>query len=285
MRNRRGGSGRSSQLPSLEGDDRKPGRSKPVLTICVVVLVLIGIGAFVLRNEISAALNPPSPEQNSQPVAESDEDSVNARTDTRAEDRSRRDQAAQEPVDEQPTAGEAAPAPTEPAAVSQDKLFTIEELKTHDGSDSSKPIYLGLVGEVFDVSKAPQYYGQDGGYSFFSGRDGTRAFVTGDFTEEGLIDDVTGLSSANILGIVEWQVMYRKDYTYVGKLIGTYYDAHGRPTENLKNYNNLVEIANGDKLSEEEERRMFPPCNSHWAQGKGGTVWCSKERYSKKIVR
>jgi len=40
--------------------------------------------------------------------------------------------------------------------------------------------------QVFDVTKGRKHYGPGGGYSFFSGRDGSRAFVSGDFTEEGV---------------------------------------------------------------------------------------------------
>lgn len=43
-----------------------------------------------------------------------------------------------------------------------------------------------FVRQVFDVTRAPQYYAPpDGGYAFFSGRDGTRAFITGEFNETG----------------------------------------------------------------------------------------------------
>ena len=61
-----------------------------------------------------------------------------------------------------------------------------------------------MLGQVFDVSKAPQFYGPEGGYGFFAGRDASRAFVTGDFDEEGLIDDVAGLSSSDYIGLDEW---------------------------------------------------------------------------------
>lgn len=40
--------------------------------------------------------------------------------------------------------------------------------------------------QVFDVTRAPQYYAHpDGGYAFFSGRDGSKAFITGEFNETG----------------------------------------------------------------------------------------------------
>ena len=36
--------------------------------------------------------------------------------------------------------------------------------------------------------------------------------MTGDFDEEGLIDDVAGLSSSDYIGLDEWIGLYHKDY-------------------------------------------------------------------------
>ena len=94
----------------------------------------------------------------------------------------------------------------------QEKIFTREELKKYDGSEGSPGIFLAMLGQVFDVSKAPQFYGPEGGYGFFAGRDASRAFVTGDFDEEGLIDDVAGLSNSDYIGLDEWIGLYHKDY-------------------------------------------------------------------------
>ena len=59
-------------------------------------------------------------------------------------------------------------------------------------------LLLAVLGEVFDVSKGAKHYAPGMGYSFFTGRDGSRAFVTGDFTEAGLVDDLTGLSPTDV---------------------------------------------------------------------------------------
>ena len=88
--------------------------------------------------------------------------------------------------------------------VSSTKIFTKEELKAHDGSIVGKGPYLALMGEVFDVSSKVETYGPDGGYSFFSGKDGSRAFVTGDFSEAGLTDDIDNLSYQDYIGLQEW---------------------------------------------------------------------------------
>ena len=78
------------------------------------------------------------------------------------------------------------------------KVFTADELQQYsgDGVKSTgtepleKPIYLAVMGKVFDVSKGRRFYAEGGGYSFFTGIDGTRAFVSGNFTKEGLRDDI-----------------------------------------------------------------------------------------------
>ena len=116
------------------------------------------------------------------------------------------------------------------------RIMTKEELKKYDGSEGSPGTYLAILGQVFDVSKGSDHYGQGGGYSFFSAKDGSRAFVTGEFNEEGLIEDVSGLSHGDIIGLKEWIEFYHKDYTYVGKLVGHFYDADGNPTEAQRNF-------------------------------------------------
>ena len=88
----------------------------------------------------------------------------------------------------------------------RDKIFTKEELKEYDGHIAGKGPYLAIMGEVFDVSSKADTYGPNGGYSFFSGKDASRAFVTGEFDDAGLIDDVKGLSHQDYLGLQEWGV-------------------------------------------------------------------------------
>ena len=55
------------------------------------------------------------------------------------------------------------------------RLITINELAAHGSKGPLKPIWLSVLGRVYDVDKGVQHYGPDGGYSFFSGRDGSKA--------------------------------------------------------------------------------------------------------------
>ena len=51
------------------------------------------------------------------------------------------------------------------------RLITLNELAAHGHSGSLKPIWLAIMGRVYDVNKgAEHYYGPNGGYKFFTGK-------------------------------------------------------------------------------------------------------------------
>jgi hypothetical protein len=62
--------------------------------------------------------------------------------------------------------------------------LTPEELAAYDGTDESKPVYLAINGTIYDVSNGRHIYGPGGSYSFFSGCDAARAYVTGCFADD-----------------------------------------------------------------------------------------------------
>ncbi|XP_006007296.1 neuferricin isoform X1 [Latimeria chalumnae] len=156
------------------------------------------------------------------------------------------------------------------------RLLSKAELCRYNGGADSPGLYLAVLGQVFDVKKGMRQYGPGGSYSFFAGKDASRAFVTGDFTEMGLVEDVAGLSPSEMVALHDWLSFYKKDYIFVGKLIGQFYDEHGDPTESLKEAEALV--AEGQRLEaqSEAEKKQFPPCNSEWNSVSRSRVWCSK---------
>lgn len=52
--------------------------------------------------------------------------------------------------------------------------------------------------------------------SVFPGRDASLAFITGDFTESGVTDDVSSLSPLQIVALYDWLTFYQRDYQPVG---------------------------------------------------------------------
>lgn len=154
------------------------------------------------------------------------------------------------------------------------RLWTAQELILYNGTDEGKPILLGILGSVFDVTKGRSHYGPGGGYHHFSGRDASRAFVSGNFTEDGLTDSLHGLSSTEVNSVVEWRKFYYERYKFVGKLVGRYYDNKGSPTKYLKGVE--AKAKRGAQLLEKQkiEETKIPSCNSRWSDQDGGKVWC-----------
>ncbi|KPP70473.1 neuferricin precursor-like [Scleropages formosus] len=157
------------------------------------------------------------------------------------------------------------------------RLMSEDELRRYRGEPGSPGLYLSLLGHVFDVSKGQKHYGPGGGYHFFAGRDASRAFVSGDFTETGLTDDVSDLSPAEVVTLYDWLAFYQRDYKPVGRLVGRYYSDTGQPTEYLRHVE--ATLAEGLKLKAqaEAESKLFPSCNSEWSASAGGRVWCSTQ--------
>ncbi|KAI5080734.1 hypothetical protein GOP47_0003917 [Adiantum capillus-veneris] len=83
------------------------------------------------------------------------------------------------------------------------RLWTREELTMYNGTDKELPILLGILGNVFDVTKGKTHYGAGGSYNHFAGRDATRAFVSGNFSGDGLTDSVAGLSNMEIKSLLD----------------------------------------------------------------------------------
>ncbi|XP_072099521.1 neuferricin [Mobula birostris] len=159
--------------------------------------------------------------------------------------------------------------------VAAPRIFSKAELSRYTGGKGSPGLYLAVLGQVFDVDRGRRHYGPGGSYHLFTGRDASRAFVSGDFTELGLIDDVFGLSPTAMLSLYEWLTFYRREYVFKGKLAGTYYDHNGEPTQALIDAELVTEQGRKLKAELEVENKVFPPCNSEWTSTKGGRVWCS----------
>lgn len=154
-------------------------------------------------------------------------------------------------------------------------VFSKQELEKYVGEDGSPGLYLAILGEVFDVSKGAKHYGPKGGYHFFTGKDGTKAFITGEFNDEGIVEDVSGLSNSQLVELEEWSNFYKRDYIYKGVLDGHYYDASGKPKPSLLKVHENIKLGKVYREKEKEDEKKFPSCNSEWTQASGGRVWCS----------
>ncbi|KAJ1531878.1 hypothetical protein ONE63_000526 [Megalurothrips usitatus] len=156
-----------------------------------------------------------------------------------------------------------------------DRLFSTEEVAKFNGEEGSPGIYLVILGKVYDVSRGSKHYGPGGSYHAFAGRDASRAFVTGDFSENGTTDDVTGLTPDDLKSIQDWSQFYHNEYTYKGKLIGRYYNSEGDRTDYYNEVERLIKVASEASAAQNADYQKYPPCNAEWTPEAGSRVWCS----------
>ncbi|GBE79206.1 cytochrome b5 [Sparassis crispa] len=94
------------------------------------------------------------------------------------------------------------------------RLFSEGTLATFDGSNTGKPVYLAIDGDVYDVTVSRATYGPGGPYHMMAGRDAARAFGTGCFATH-LTHDLRGLSEQEMKGVQNWKEFYAKHKKYV----------------------------------------------------------------------
>ncbi|KAF6093199.1 cytochrome b5 domain containing 2 [Phyllostomus discolor] len=164
------------------------------------------------------------------------------------------------------------------------RLLIPEELARYRGGPGDPGLYLALLGRVYDVSSGRRHYEPGAHYSGFAGRDASRAFVTGDYSEAGLVDDVSDLPFSEMLTLQNWLSFYEKNYEFVGKVIGRFYGEDGLPTPELTQVEAKISKGLEAKTRALEEKHKFPPCNSEWSSARGSRFWCSPNRQTHKFM-
>jgi len=107
-----------------------------------------------------------------------------------------------------------------PDTFDKDKSFTAEELKNYDGKKNpSGSILLACKGVVYDVTAGASFYGPEGPYGVFSGRDASRALAKMDLQEQR--SNVEDLTPAEKQTLNEWAAKFSTKYPVVGRLAET----------------------------------------------------------------
>ncbi|RZC32567.1 neuferricin [Asbolus verrucosus] len=158
----------------------------------------------------------------------------------------------------------------------RNRLFTSEELSLYNG-ESKPELYLAILGKVFDVSKSWNHYGPGQSYHFFTGRDGSRSFVTGKFDETEASDQVADLVPEELRSLNHWVRFYGKEYQRIGKLIGRYYREDGKLTQYGREVKKLMKTADEAQQDKDREKLKYPPCNIEFDPSKGSRVWCTNK--------
>lgn len=105
------------------------------------------------------------------------------------------------------------------------QTYTEDELLEYGNGFDGKPILLSLFGRVYDVTAGDKYYGEDGRYNKFAGRDVTYALSTGCLQEDclgaHLLNNAQKLTESEMNEGKRWLSFFQfhDKYSYVGNLI------------------------------------------------------------------
>ncbi|KAM6362056.1 membrane-associated progesterone receptor component 2 [Alca torda] len=99
--------------------------------------------------------------------------------------------------------------------------FSLEQLREFDGTRNPR-ILLAVNGKVFDVTKGSKFYGPEGPYGIFAGRDASRGLATFCLDKDALrdeYDDLSDLNAVQMESVREWEMQFKEKYDYVGRLL------------------------------------------------------------------
>ncbi|RDA87452.1 hypothetical protein CP532_2828 [Ophiocordyceps camponoti-leonardi (nom. inval.)] len=117
------------------------------------------------------------------------------------------------------------PEPIPPQAPILFRTYTPRSLLPFNGKDSPH-IYLAVRGRVFDVSRGASFYGPQGPYANFAGRDASRGLALGSFDPDVLTEDLDGpldtlhdLDASELEALTGWEERFSDKYHVVGRLV------------------------------------------------------------------
>ena len=97
--------------------------------------------------------------------------------------------------------------------------ITLEELSKYDGADPLRPILFAVDGTVYDVTEGRDFYGPQGGYHLFAGREIARALGKMQIDVKECNGDVSDFSEGHHETLAGWVRKFDEKYKVVGTVV------------------------------------------------------------------
>ena len=106
----------------------------------------------------------------------------------------------------------------ESLAIIPDVIVTRDELMRYTGSQHEKRIYLCCKNIVYDVTSERDFYGPEGPYANFAGRDASRALALMSLKIEDVENtDLSDLNEEQLNVLNDWERKFKSKYKIVGR--------------------------------------------------------------------
>ncbi|CAD7698831.1 unnamed protein product [Ostreobium quekettii] len=96
--------------------------------------------------------------------------------------------------------------------------FTMEELASCRGADGG-PLHIAVRGDVYDVGSARDFYGPDGPYHAFAGRECSRALALMKVEVKECNDRLEDLDEKAMKVLDDWIKKFNAKYPIVGQVV------------------------------------------------------------------
>ena len=108
-----------------------------------------------------------------------------------------------------------------------DVFFTAEELAEYNGTND-KPIYLSVMGIVYDVTAGADFYRIGAAYGCFAGKECSRCLAKMEINDNEANAGWSNLNEEHAKTMLEWKAKYDTKYPIVGRFApDAYYEQRG----------------------------------------------------------
>jgi len=165
-------------------------------------------------------------------------------------------------------------------------IFSPSELLQYDGSVAGRPLYLGILGEVYDVTAGAKHYGGHTKYAALLGADASAAFATGRFTRDVLKKDLSTAEDNELSELFAWRDFFQtqRKYPKVGLLVDRYYNGLGWPTSHLRYLEALGEKARTWRERFTASHQHYEPCSATTTTGPTYHIYCPDGKLLRELV-